>query len=587
MKKIRRIKAAESVKLPKNRFIIYLSFLVVIPFTLYFKTIHFDFSRFDDKDIILANYDTISDFSNVKEAFTHDAFMSQTAYSFYRPAQTISFMIDAQIGGQQPWIYHLSNLILHILTVIALFYFLIKIGLKETTAFILSVLFSIHPLLTNAVAWIPARGDLLLTLFSLLSIITFLEYFEARKFIIILLHGFIFLLAIFSKETAILLPLLILLYYYFVKRNIFKLKEAAPFLIVWSFSLLIFYFLRKSVIKANPAEDLFGFVSFIRNLPAIPILFGKFFIPLNLSTLPLFDTVSIVIGIIILIAFTILTIRSIDGKINLAVWGSLWFLAFLIPPMLFRTNIASIGFEYYEYRGYLPLIGIIVILGILVDNLTRSFSFNKIIYAVLPVILVYGIIAFIHSGDFAGPVPFFTSAIEANSNNVLALDLRGCEYLHNGNIKQSLADFENAIKICPSYSHAHFNEGVLYHYTHDDKKSEFCFTQALKYEPAPGFDLLFNLGWERIALNKYSDAIIVFKRAESEYPPDASVYNNLGLAYFSTCRYDSAIYYYSKAIYLQPNSGETLYHRGLAYSLLHMQPEAENDLAEAHKLGYK
>ena len=106
MKKIRRIKAAESVKLPKNRFIIYLSFLVVIPFTLYFKTIHFDFSRFDDKDIILANYDTISDFSNVKEAFTHDAFMSQTAYSFYRPAQTISFMIDAQIGGQQPWIYH-------------------------------------------------------------------------------------------------------------------------------------------------------------------------------------------------------------------------------------------------------------------------------------------------------------------------------------------------------------------------------------------------------------------------------------------------------------------------------------------------
>ena len=587
MKGKKKIKQVESFSQENNRLKFYLFLLIIIPFALYIRSVDFDFSNFDDNSIILSNYNTISDLNNLKEAFTHDAFLSTSAYSFYRPLQTVSFMIDAQIGGRQPWIYHLSNLLLHLMTIIALFFFLKKTSIKEDVSFLLSLFFSIHPLFTNAVAWIPARGDLLVTLFSLLSIITFLKYFENRKIVFLILHAFLFMLALFSKETALLLPVLILMYVYFIKRNEFGLKEISPFAIIWSVSTIIFYFLRNGVIKSNPATDVFGIIPLIKNLPAIPILIGKFLLPYNLSTLPLFDTFSLVTGLIVLAVFTLFAIKYIGTQKLIAVWGIIWFLAFIIPPMLFRPKIADIGYEYFEYRAYMPLIGIILIIGILINDLPVKLSFNKIIYFVCPVLFIYGTISFMHSNDFQGPIPFFTSAINANPYNVLALDLRGCEYLNSGQTRQALNDFESAIKISPSYSHAYANEGVLYHYIGDHYKAEYCFSQALKYEPAPGFDLFFNLAWERLTIKKYDEAILIFRKLESEFPPNGDVYFNLGKAYYSTARFDSALYFYSKSIEMQPQIADIYYQRSLAYSQINKLAEAEQDLALAHKLGFK
>jgi hypothetical protein len=82
----------------QNR-IIYLFFLVLVPLVLYFRVVNFGLSSLDDASIISSISKQEGTKFNLKEAFTHDAMMSEKATTFYRPMQLISFMIDAEIGG--------------------------------------------------------------------------------------------------------------------------------------------------------------------------------------------------------------------------------------------------------------------------------------------------------------------------------------------------------------------------------------------------------------------------------------------------------------------------------------------------------
>ena len=101
---------------------IYLGLLILIPLVLYVRVVDFQFTKFDDTDIIIRHYDKIKDLKNINQAFNHDFYMDTTGTVYYRPIPVVSFMIDAQFGGEEPVIYYLTNLILHIITVIVLFF---------------------------------------------------------------------------------------------------------------------------------------------------------------------------------------------------------------------------------------------------------------------------------------------------------------------------------------------------------------------------------------------------------------------------------------------------------------------------------
>ena len=382
MKSKKKKKEIIPVSFGKYKRAVFLLFLVIVPLVLYFRVLSFGFSELDDTSIISNINNTEGSKVNLNAAFTHDAMMSDRGDSFYRPMQTLSLMIDAELGGSEPWIYHFSNLILHILTVITLFFFLIKTGIKENISFLLSLIFSVNPMFTNAVAWIPARGDLLLCLFGLLTIISFIEYFKNRKWVYLVIHGIVFAGAVFSKETGVLLPVLILIYFYFATKRKFWLKEIIPFLIIWFTIFAIFFALRQNVLKLSHSSNEFGIIPFIKNLPVIPITIGKFFIPYNLCTMPSFNNTALIIGIIILIVLAVLFIKVMRGEKRIVIWGALWFLTFSIPPMLFRSIDVNLGIEkydYLDYRAYLPISGLLVIAGFLINEWSAVISFKKML----------------------------------------------------------------------------------------------------------------------------------------------------------------------------------------------------------------
>ncbi len=610
--------------------VIYLLFLVLVPLVLYIRVVNFGLSELDDSSIISAINNTEGSKINLKGAFTHDALMSDRGDTFYRPMQIISLMIDAEIGGSEPWIYHLSNLILHILTVVALFFFLRKMGIKDGISFLLSLLFSVNPMFTNAVAWIPARGDLLLGLFSLLSVIAFIEYFNSRKKVYLIIHGIVLAGALFSKETAVLLPVFILLYYYFVNKNKFQRKEIFPFLIVWFIIYAVFFALRQSVLRINHSPNEFGIIPFIKNLPVIPITLGKFFIPYNLCTMPSFNMTAMIIGFILLIVFTLLIIKVMRGEKRIVVWGALWFLAFSIPPMLFRSIDVNLGIEkydYLDYRAYLPVSGLLVIAGLIISEWSAVISFKKMLLFFIPILLIYSMIAFNYSPVFSDPISFYTSAINENPNNIINLVVRGTIYYDQGNLQKAMLDFDNAIRAHSSYSLPYYNKGLIYETLNDHYQAENSFSTALKYDTLYKENNFLqespylNLSSEKIILGKYAEAIVILKNATRKYPANSTIHINLGLAYYYSAKYDSALAEYNKGIepgngmpqyynsrgmvkyYLKdyegavadltteininPNIGEAYYFRGLAYSKLNKQAEALDDQAQARKLGFK
>ncbi|MBU4536866.1 glycosyltransferase family 39 protein, partial [Patescibacteria group bacterium] len=176
--------------------------IAVLGFLIYSQTLFFDFTYLDDNTLILDNQSFLSNPLNVFEAFRTDVFhiFNHSAF-YYRPILTISFMFDYQIGGVNPFVYHFSNLIFHILAVCLLFVFLRKINYKKDISFLFSLLYLSHPVLTQAVAWIPGRNDSLVTIFILASFVCFIHFLNRNQTKYFIFHLLFFTLDIFTKET--------------------------------------------------------------------------------------------------------------------------------------------------------------------------------------------------------------------------------------------------------------------------------------------------------------------------------------------------------------------------------------------------
>ena len=141
--------------------------LAVVIFSLYGRTLFFDFSYYDDDVLILERQEFLN-FSNIGKIFSNTVF-GEGRDQFCRPILNLTFLVEKYLYGTKPFGYHLINLLLHLFSVFSLFLlFTLKYDKKKT--FIVCLLFACHPAVVQAVAWIPGRNDSLLALFIILSL---------------------------------------------------------------------------------------------------------------------------------------------------------------------------------------------------------------------------------------------------------------------------------------------------------------------------------------------------------------------------------------------------------------------------------
>src|SRR5437867_2938801 len=374
-------------------------YIALAVLAVYATTLSFNFIGFDDMEILKQRYFIIGDLSKIKLAFTTDAFLG-TNGSFYRPLQTVSFMLDALIGGPKPFIYHFTNLVLYIVGSLCVFWLLLTLGYQRLSSLLLALLFALHPMFVPMVAWVPTRGDLLLTIFIIVSFILFIRSFHANRPGLVVWHGISFFLAFLSKETAVAVPALCLLYYYFELRKTKARKLINRYFVAWLIAGGVWYYLHSALHVLS--GDSVGLAAFIQNLRIVPELLGKFFVPARFQLTPLFNLTDTVIGVVAAALFAWLIV-GIGGRANRKVqFGLLWALLCILPVIIFRNSDAKYIFNYLYHRAYLPSIGLIIVLAELLRrlNLRNAKYFRGFAIGAALLLLYCGIAAFHELGFY-------------------------------------------------------------------------------------------------------------------------------------------------------------------------------------------
>jgi protein O-mannosyl-transferase len=188
----RRAKTAAS---PGRRtFYIAVASLAVIVALCYANSLANDFV-FDDHRLVLVE--------GRPRSLSH--FFRMLLYS-YRPVRNISYALDFLIWGDNPVGFHLSNLLIHAANTVLVYLLARRILGGSVSSFLAAVIFAVHPLQTDAVAYVSGRRDLLFTLFYLAAFLSYLRYREKRSLVGFILFLGLWALGLMSKEMAVTLP---------------------------------------------------------------------------------------------------------------------------------------------------------------------------------------------------------------------------------------------------------------------------------------------------------------------------------------------------------------------------------------------
>jgi len=463
--------------------------IFIFGFLLYGQTLFFNFTYFDDQSLILEKAEILSSFKNIGLIFSNDVFFS-TAKFYYRPILNLSFMLDAQFMGVAPFVFHLSNILIHFFVVALLFYFLCRLSRRRELSFFLSIIFLVHPVLSQAVAWIPGRNDSLLAGFVLASFIYFFNFLEKPRLGHYLLHLFFFSLALFTKEAAVVLPILCFFYGQFIFKG--KLDKTDKVLLsAGYFSIVFVWFIMRSLAFAGRADGdyLAAFLGLINNLPALVLNIGKLIFPFNLSVLPVLADSNLFFGIFaIIILFGAWFISKRRRKFY-TIFACLWFLLFLLPSFL-RFNEVP---DFLEHRLYVPFIGFLIF--IMEIDWLKDLNFRKktLRIVIILIILLFSIINIVHSCHFFNRLSFWQAAVKSSPHSPLAHRNLGAMYYLNNDYQKAETEYLAALALNDKEPMAHNNLGLIYLNRGNFWQAEIEFKKELVSNP--NFDkATFNLG---------------------------------------------------------------------------------------------
>lgn len=422
--------------------------LVVICFAVYFKCLFYGITKSDDEVMIAASLPFLKDFSNVFKVFTTDAFYHVKSIDLYRPLQSLSYIIDMQWGLNPTFAVHLTNLLLHLGTCIAGYHLLLLLKFRQKLALFGALVYAVHYLFAAAVAWIPARGDLLLALFVLLTLITFIRLLEKGGWKSYLLHLLFFTLALFSKETAVLLPLLLMIYLWAFDK-LHMVTKRRLLLPVYYVAALTFYFTLKAM-AVSPPKGVTGIIPFLKNIRYLPETVAKFFIPVNISTMPEFKLSATLAGLLIIAVLVVIHVYLRKHLGRPALFYLAWFLLFITPGMAYYPNFYSFCYEHIDHRAYLVCFGLLMLLL----NLLQIAELDRVRHFRVSVAILIGYLAItnlILSGSYRNPTEFALKAIRTNPSSALAYANYGTELYLQGKFDDAFINLNSSVKICGQF----------------------------------------------------------------------------------------------------------------------------------------
>jgi tetratricopeptide (TPR) repeat protein len=598
--------------------------LLLLPLLVYGRTVGFDFTHHDDDRMIADNAAILARGFDWALIFGTDAWFMPGQIELYRPWQSLTYLLDFQIGGTSAWVYHLHNILVFSLNSLLLHRLLRWMLDHAVLAFYGALLYSVHFLFVHAVCWIPARGDLYLFLFGTAALLSVYGFVRRGHLGWLLANACLTFLALLSKESAVVLPLVtgIVL---FVHRSQRPLGITTT---LWSVATVgfvgLYFILRSGAVAVGNNLTISAFLANVRTLPEET---AKFFVPVGFSVMPVFSVPITVLGILMGTGLLIALYRQRAALPATLVWPSLSLFGLSLAPSLFYApTFAGMAYDYLDHRAYFGFLG----LWILLLGWAKGAKWPEQRWAmpvIAAVVVLSSLASIFFSGAYRDKWTYYGNALSTNPNSGLANLNFGIFLRQEGahRLPEALPYFEKAVAGSPGYydshlrlaeclnllgrpqeglphaeeairllgdkpgpdpftSDAHSVRGAIWGKMGDHHKALADFESALRYSPEDASNL-YNKGLALRNLNRREEAILAFEKAVKKRRDYAEAWYELGFNLGVLNRFGEAKMALDEAIRYQPGNANALLFRGMAQNSLGNRAAACADWQQAAQLG--
>jgi len=481
---------------------------------------------------------------------------SHTGY--YRPLVNIFYTLDYKIWGMKPSGFRTTNLILHLLTCIVLYQFLSTLSGGHLIPFGVTLLFGLHPANTESVAFISARNNILVTLFSLISFYYYLQHKDERRIMAGLVSYLCFVAALFCKEFAVMLLPIFFLYNRVMIKNKKVLKDEIlgyiPYILI-----LIFYF----VLRANAIGSVMAPIStpnLWRN-----IYFTPFLILYNLRLILIpYGLHSFIIG-------------YPSGYLSWQAFAGFIFLGFLCLLLWKRRNNRILLFSVLSFLiALFPVLNIIHTAAVTKVSMRWLYfpmvflSFSSVWYLrellrvnhrfvlgmLTPVVVYLGVYSYILNQNLWHDESIFFNQEVVYFNNYLYAGGLAESLLDNKRYREAERYFRKAVNNYPHEARNYINYSALLIETGrlDDALSYLNKAKALTMTHIERGQWFNNMGMAYFNLRENDDAVKSFRKAIIFSPEESQFWANLGGAYGSMGDYINSVSALKKGLEIAPES---------------------------------
>lgn len=517
--------------------------IIIVTYSIFYNSLSNEFV-FDDESVIVGNQ-SITDLDNIPKFFTAEDGFHKVIGRYYRPITSTTYALDYYFWGLKPYGFHLTNIIIHIISCLLLFKILTvlfwRYKYRNLFALLSTLIFAAHPIHTEAVSWVSGRTDSLVTMFFFASFLFYIEYTKDMKFDktenslksikenslgYLILSLLFYTMGLLTKEMIITMPAIILLYdFVYRKKNFEYFKKNfisyASFAVISAGYLMVRYILLKDIPERTNYLYFIGsdvYVVIGTMIKTIPVYFRLLFVPFGLlyhynGVIP--DAKSILDGAVILsflfIVFLIVVSIIYYKKDSIVSFCILFFLVTLLPVMniIPSMNLMAERFLYMTSFGLILLICHLALKG----SAKRDFTFLTIGMIIIICSLSY--LTFKRNADWKDNNTLYTSAknvegsvLLVNSGNILANEKK---------YDEAAALYKKAIEIRDKNLLAHHNLGLVYLVKGNLDSAEMKFNKGVSIDSlAP--DGYYQLANVYRMQNKKEEAIKMLLKLQTVYP---------------------------------------------------------------------
>ena len=553
--------------------------LIGLVWIVFGQTLGHRFVNFDDGAYVYRNSEVLHGFnaSGIKWAFTH------AVAANWHPLTILSHMLDCQLYGVTPAGHHFTNVLLHSVAAVLLFFLLLWMtGALWRSAFVAAI-FAVHPLHVESVAWIAERKDVLSAIFFMLALAGYVFYARRPSFLRYLIVLIFSACGLMAKPMLVTLPFLLLLLDYwplgrfdwlddsagsrFEKRSWKQLLlEKLPLLALSAAASAATIVTQEQSINlihemSLPARIGNAFVSLV-------IYLRQSFWPHDLAVFyPYPDNgfpVWEIVGAIAFIAAVSVAAFFWRSSKPYFFTGWFWFVGMMVPVI----GIVQVGIQAHADRyNYLPQIGLGLIVAWATADFFGSQRYQQVVLTALSLVTI---------GALAWTARFQTSlwydsqslwehALAVAPDNSLAREHLSDAYLEKGRIDDSVSQAREAVKLQPNSADSNGVLGAaLARTAHLDEALTYL-RNAERLNPKVA-RVHYNIGNVLLQQGEIDDAIANYEAELRIQPGFAEGQNNLASALFRKGQPEAALSHLKIALQLNPNYPEALNNFGIALS---------------------